>query len=183
MCGGILYFGAQGVPKLNLDNREAQSFERLLGVLREEFEIIDTIQEEMLRVVLKKWLIKATRIVKVQNNFVGGNDSKTELLKQFNILVEKNYKKHHKVKDYAKLLNISPKTISNQFKILGQESPSMIIQQRIIIEAKRYHLYSSLSIKEIAFKLGFVDASSFSHYFKTRTGISPKQFKEIYYQG
>lgn len=43
-CEGILYFGAQGVPKLNLDNREAQSFERLLDVLCEEFEIIDTIE-------------------------------------------------------------------------------------------------------------------------------------------
>jgi len=37
-CEGILYFGAQGVPKLNLDNREAQSFERLLGVLCEDIE-------------------------------------------------------------------------------------------------------------------------------------------------
>jgi len=181
-CEGILYFGAQGVPKLNLDNKEVQSFERLLEVIHEEFEIIDTIQEEMLRIVLKKWLIKATRIAKVQNNIVGWSNSKTEVLRQFKILVEKNYKTHHKVSDYAKLLNMSPKTISNQFKILGQESPSVIIQQRIIIEAKRYMLYSNLSIKEIAFKLGFDDASSFSHYFKSRTGVSSKQFKETYYQ-
>ena len=179
-CEGILYFGAQGIPKLNLEKKEVQSFERLVEVLREEFEIIDTIQEEMLRVVLKKWLIKATRIAKKQDSFVADADCQSEMVRQFKILVEKYFKQYHKVKDYAKLLNLSPKTISNQFRILGHDNPSIVIQQRIIIEAKRYLLYSNLSIKEIAFKLGFVDASSFSNYFKIRTEISPKKFKEIY---
>ena len=177
-CDGILYFGAQGVPIIDLDEKETLSFERLLGVLREEFEVIDVIQEEMLRAILKKWLIKSTRILKRQSNFIGENEPKMELLRQFKILLEKNYRTQHKVKDYADLLNKSPKTISNQFKRLGQESPSMMIQQRIITEAKRYLLYTSLSIKEIAFALGFEDAPSFSHYFKAKSGISPKHFKE-----
>ena len=177
-CEGVLYFGAQGVPILNLYKKEVQSFDRLLEVLKEEFEVVDTIQEEMLRTILKKWLIKATRILKIQQKFVYENESKMELLRQFKILLEQHYKQFHKVNDYAKLLNKSPKTLSNQFKKLGQESPSMMIQQRIIIEAKRYLLYSQLSIKEIAFKLGFEDASALSHYFKSKTGISPSHFKQ-----
>ena len=43
----------------------------------------------MLRVILKKWLIKSTRILKAQNNFIHVEERKTELLRQFNILVEK----------------------------------------------------------------------------------------------
>lgn len=178
-CNGILYFGTQGVPIIDLDDTEIHSFTRLLGVLREEFEVVDEIQEEMLRAILKKWLIKSTRILKRQYNFIGENGPKVELLRQFKILVEKNYREYHKVSDYAKLLNKSPKTIANQFKLLGQESPSMLIQQRIISEAKRYLLYSSLSIKEIAFHLGFEEAPSFSHFFKSKTKISPKHFKEM----
>lgn len=181
-CDGILYFGAQGVPIIDLNEQEIQSFGRLLGVLQEEFEISDAIQEEMLRVILKKWLIKSTRILKKQNNFIGENEPKMELLRQFKILLEKNYRTYHKVSDYAQLLNKSPKTIANQFKLLGQESPSMMIQERIIIEAKRYLLYSTLSIKEIAFKLGFEEAPSFSHYFKSKTSLSPNHFKEIYHK-
>lgn len=179
-CDGILYFGTQGVPIIDLNHQETQSFSRLLRVLQEEFEIIDAIQEEMLRIILKKWLIKSTRILKRQNNFIGENEPKFELLRQFKILLEKKYREYHKVSDYAELLNKSPKTIANQFNLLGQESPSMLIQQRIIIEAKRYLLYSSLSIKEIAFNLGFEEAPSFSHYFKSKTGISPRHFKEIH---
>ena len=164
-CDGILYFGAPGVPVINLDEKEVERFSRLIGVLEEEFEIVDPIQEEMLRTILKKWLIKSTRILKRQENFVRENEPKAELLRQFNILVEKHYRQYHQVKDYAQLLNRSPKTIANQFKILGQESPSMMIQQRLIIEAKRYLLYAELSVKEIAFKLGFEDASTFFSFF------------------
>ncbi|MFT5168160.1 MAG: AraC-like DNA-binding protein [Saprospiraceae bacterium] len=102
------------------------------------------------------------------------NEPKMELLRQFKILLEKKYKEYHKVSDYANLLNKSPKTITNQFKLLGQESPSVLIQQRIIIEAKRYLISSSLSIKEIVFNLGFDDAPSFSHYFKSKTTFAPK---------
>ena len=176
-CEGLLYFGTSGVPLIHLGPKEVDSFNRLTGVLQEEFVIVDSIQEEMLRVILKKWLIKATRILKAQEQFVDQSEPRSELLRQFRILVEKNYTAHHKVSDYAKLLNKAPKTIANQFKLLGQESPSKIIQQRILAEAKRYLLFSPLSVKEIGFKLGFEDANSFSHFFKRITNIAPSEFR------
>ena len=180
-CDGILYFGAPGVPVLDLEDKEVESFSRLIGILKEEFEIVDPIQEEMLRTILKKWLIKSTRILKRQENFVRENEPKAELLRQFNILLEKHYREFHQVKEYAQLLNRSPKTIANQFKLLGQESPSMMIQQRLVIEAKRYLLYAELSVKEIAFRLGFEDASTFSHFFKSKTGAAPKKFRAMHH--
>jgi len=180
-CEGVLYFGAQGIPVIDLNgNNQVESFERLRGILQEEFEIEDTIQEEMLRVVLKKWLIKSTRIIKEQQTFIGTFEPKTELLRQFNLFLEKNYRKYHKVSDYAQLLNKSPKTIANQFKLLGLDSPSKMIQQRLIVEAKRYLMYSTYSVKEIAFHLGFEDASAFSNYFKHRASLTPGQFRELY---
>ncbi len=182
-CEGVLYFGAKGIPIIDLNSsNQIESFERLIGVLQEEFEISDTIQEEMLRVVLKKWLIKSTRIIKEQQTFVGTFEPKAELLRQFNLFLEKHYRKYHKVSDYAQLLNKSPKTIANQFKLLGLDSPSKMIQQRILVEAKRYLMYSDLSIKEIAFHLGFEDASAFSNYFKKRASITPGQFRTLYFK-
>jgi len=80
------------------------------------------------------------------------------------------------VKDYADLLNKSPKTISNQFRLLGQETPSKIIQERIVAEAKRNLLYSTNSMKEIAFKLGFENATNFFHFFKSQVGVPPSEF-------
>ena len=182
-CEGVLYFGALGIPRVDLKNqKQIDSFNRLIAILEEEFEITDSIQEEMLRVILKKWLIKSVRIAKTQQKYFGKHEIKAELYRQFNLVLEKNYRKYHKVSDYAKLLNKSPKTIANQFKILGQESPSKLIQHRIILEAKRYLIHSDLLIKEIAFHLGFEDASAFSNYFFNRAGITPSRFREIYFK-
>ncbi|MEL7122014.1 MAG: helix-turn-helix domain-containing protein, partial [Bacteroidota bacterium] len=158
--------------------KEEVSFMRLLDVLEEEFEIVDSIQEEMLRVIVKKLLIKSTRLYKSQCKEIQGKDSKIELMRQFRISLEKNFKQLRKVSEYANLLNKSPKTLTNVFKQLDEESPSKMIQQRIVAEAKRYLLYSSLSVKEIAYTLGFEDASAFSQYFKNFVGVAPLGFRE-----
>ncbi|WP_232516389.1 helix-turn-helix domain-containing protein [Chitinophaga caeni] len=53
-----------------------------------------------------------------------------------------------------------------------------MIQNRILLEAKRLLQASECSIKEIAYELGFNDLAYFSNFFKTQTGYSPRQFKE-----
>ncbi|STD11909.1 helix-turn-helix domain-containing protein [Chryseobacterium carnipullorum] len=53
-----------------------------------------------------------------------------------------------------------------------------MIAQRLILEAKRELSFGALTIKEIAFKLGFSDASYFSRFFKKQTGRNPEGFKE-----
>ncbi|MCH5685442.1 helix-turn-helix domain-containing protein [Niabella sp. W65] len=53
-----------------------------------------------------------------------------------------------------------------------------MIQQRVLLEAKRLLQSTDLSIKEIAFELGFVDHAYFSNFFKSHTGATPTEFKE-----
>jgi len=53
-----------------------------------------------------------------------------------------------------------------------------IINDRVILEAKRQLLHSSLKIKEIAFYLGFEDPSYFVKFFKRQTGYLPAEFRE-----
>jgi AraC-like DNA-binding protein len=176
-CNGVLFFGSQGIPVIDLDEVSTRYFQRLVDELVEEFDVRDTIQEEMLRIVVKRWLIKSTRLLKEQHNYIGEDEPRLELVRQFRILLEMHYKDCHKVSDYAKLLNKSPKTMSNKFKHLDLPSPREMILDRIFLGAKRYLLYTELSVKEVAFKLGFNDASSFSHFFKNRSQYSPSKFR------
>ena len=53
-----------------------------------------------------------------------------------------------------------------------------LINDRIILEAKRMIRYSDLRIKEIAFDLGFKDDSYFAKLFKRNVGMSPVEFRE-----
>ena len=176
-CMGVLFFSNELNPIFQLNEKEHLQFERLHEDIVEEFTNEDSIQEEMLQLLLKNFIIKSTRILKKQLEYSENNSSKHHLLKQFNILVEEFYKKEHQVKFYADQLFKSPKTLSNTFHDLGT-SPLQIIQNRIVEETKRLLLYSDKSFKEIAFELGYYDASHLSRLFKNQVKIAPTLFKK-----
>jgi AraC family transcriptional regulator, transcriptional activator of pobA len=57
-----------------------------------------------------------------------------------------------------------------------------LIHKRIILEAKRLLINEHLDILQIAFELGFKDASYFARFFKRSTGLSPTQFRNDIYK-
>ena len=66
---------------------------------------------------------------------------------------------------------------SNSFAKYGK-SPLQIIHDRIVLETKRQLLYTDRSSKEIAYDIGFDDASHLSRLFKKQTSMSPSEFKK-----
>ena len=88
------------------------------------------------------------------------------------------FKQQHQVQYYAGLLNKSPKTISNIFTLYSKKTPLQVIQERIVVEARRLFLYTDKSVKEIADFLGFENAAHFSKFFKKCTSQNPSDFKK-----
>jgi AraC-like DNA-binding protein len=177
-CMGMLFYGSSNAPIALLNDREISSFEAILTLLMEEFEIKDQIQGEMLRTLLKRILITATRLIKNEGFTESMSFKQVELIRKFNILVEHHFKEKHQVADYAKLLFKSPKTLSNFFKKHNAPSPLKIINERITAEAKRLLLYSDKSAEEIAYELGYQEPSHFSKFFKKQVGVSPLSFRK-----
>ncbi len=177
-CVGVLFYGAKDPLFLRLDTAEQRKFEALLMVFDDEFSTHDTIQGEMLRMLLKRLIIKLTRLAKDQyvNPALSGKD--LDIVRQFNLLVEIHFRNLHAVSDYADLLNKSPKTLSNLFGLYNQQSPLHAIHERIALEAKRLLLYTNKSTKEIAYKLGFGEVAHFSRFFKNQAGQAPSLFKD-----
>ncbi len=177
-CKGLLFFGANQLPIITLDEINSKKFEILWSVFGAEMEYSDELQMEMLQMLLKRFLILATRIYKTQNQISVIQSSKVDVIRNYNYLVETHYKTKHSVVEYADLMNKPAKSLTNLFAHHLHKSPLKIIQDRIYTEAKKYLLYSGRSIKETAFELGFDDIQSFSRFFKNKHGISPKEFKE-----
>ena len=176
-CNGLLFFGSNQTPIILLNQNEVQVLTYLISVLKDEFDIVDGNREEMLRILLKRFIIRCTRLAK-QQLFKGDiSINEVDIVRLFNVLVEENYKKLKKVSDYASLMNKSPKTISNIFNQYSELSPLQIIHQRVIIEAKRLFNYTSKSAKEIGQELGFDDAAQFSKFFKNVTGKSISEYR------
>jgi len=99
-------------------------------------------------------------------------------LAKFNELIDLHFKEEKQIGFYAEKLHIS----SNYLNILCKKnldvSATHLIQKRLILEAKRMLQSTELTIKEIAFDLGFVDHAYFSNFFKNQTKLSPTQFRE-----
>jgi AraC-like DNA-binding protein len=99
-------------------------------------------------------------------------------LAKFNMLIEQHFKTEKLVTFYASKLNVSANYLNILCKKNLNISATQLIQQRVLLEAKRLLQSTDLSIKEIAFELGFVDHAYFSNFFKSHTGATPTEFKE-----
>ncbi|MEL6637607.1 MAG: helix-turn-helix domain-containing protein [Bacteroidota bacterium] len=177
-CNGILFFGTQDLPIISIPSGQVRKFSILLEVMVEEFQTRDNIQGDMLQMLLKRLIIICTRLAKEQLTFRELDPGQVDTVRQFNVLVDVHFKTKRKVKDYSDLMHKSPKTLSNLFALYNQKSPQQIIQERVVLEAKRLLLFTDKQTQEIAYELGFDDPGYFSRYFKRIAGSSPSDFKE-----
>lgn len=99
-------------------------------------------------------------------------------LAAFNMLIDEFFKDQKFVAFYADKLHISANYLNILCKKHLKISATQLIQQRICTEAKRMLQSTALSIKEIAFELGFVDHAYFSNFFKSQIRMSPTDFRE-----
>lgn len=99
-------------------------------------------------------------------------------LKSFQNLVEEHFLSEKNLAFYADLLHVTSNTLSKKIKSKFNKTPSQIIQERVILEAKKQIHLTRKSIKEIAIELNFNDEFHFSKYFKKHVGISPTQFRK-----
>lgn len=180
-CDGILFNNVLALPMVTIEKSEQNTIANLFQNIKEELKNQDSSSEEMMRTYLKQIIIRATRVWKKDN--LAQNKSITvhtdqELFRDFGRLVEIHFREKHSVADYADLLNYAPKTLANKFNKLHLENPNDIIKNRIVLEAKRLLFYTELSVKEIAYQLGYDDPAYFNRLFAQKTGLSPALFKK-----
>ena len=182
-CDGILFHNVYEIPVVYLENENAAAFKNTLQEMKAEFELDDTSMEEMLRILLKRIIIKSTRIWKLAHQLINeGVREEVEFLRRFSQMVEWNYTKHHTVAEYANMLNISPKALNKRITRHSKTSPNNTIKNRIILEAQRLLAHTRLSVKEIGYKLGYDDTSYFIRLFTKQVKYSPRNFRLQYQQ-
>jgi len=179
-CVGFLFYGIQHPMFIKLNEEESEEIAHLEKVFFNELMLKDNFQGEMLRTLLKRVIIKTTRMAKLQSEtYQQFPDERMNIIRKFSLLLESNFKEHHEVSFYASELNKSPKTLSNVFALLKQPAPSVLIRNRISLEAKRYLHYTEKTAKEIAFQLGFESPAHFSRFFKMYCGTNISEFRNL----
>lgn len=176
--GFVKYAIFQRKIVLNLSETQTKEFLKLAEVIEQEHN-----QEDhqnlifILQNLVLVWVNKMQSIaqpVYSKNNFI----NQGILFQQFVSLLDKNYTKHKDISFYCTELGCTSKKLSQVLnEILGKPTNEIIIDT-IILEAKRKLCYTNLSVKEIAYELGYDNPFYFSRIFKNKEKQSPEEFRK-----
>ncbi|HVS76302.1 MAG TPA: helix-turn-helix domain-containing protein, partial [Steroidobacteraceae bacterium] len=100
-----------------------------------------------------------------------------ELVARFRELVESGFRRHVGVARYAQALQTSESRLLRACAAVTGDSPLELVHLRLLIEAERQLRYTSMSVAQIAYYLGFEDPAYFSRFFTRRMGFSPRAFR------
>ncbi|MCT2561960.1 AraC family transcriptional regulator [Chryseobacterium herbae] len=114
-----------------------------------------------------------------ENNCEISTESRAvQLTRKFRILIRKEFKTMKSPSVYAGLLNISPGYLTEVIREVTGKSAQHWIHQEILIEAKRLLSFTQLTVKEIAYELGYNDHTYFSRLFSRTEGFPPSEFRD-----
>lgn len=184
-CDGLLFNNLQNMPMTRLNPENTRIVDNIFRSIKEELKIVQAQQEEMLRIYLKQLIIFATRLWSAQQlgDLPNSPDADTGFFRRFSLLVETHYKEKHAVSDYAAIMGLAPKTLTQKLRRMNLTHPNEVIKDRIMLEAKRLLIHTSMSAKEIAYHLGYEDPAYFNRLFTSKAGENTSDFRKKYNQG
>lgn len=177
---------AETVPPRVLNPELFAEFELLYLQILKEYNSASPYRMRMIAAIFVVILLKIKEhFWKDYNPIYEGNRS-SEIVKNFKRALEKHFRdlssglldQQYRVQDYADLQHLHPNYLSSVIKNKTGKAIGTWISEKTIAEAKSLLQNSSVSIKEIAYRLGFTESAHFSNYFKKHTAQSPVLYRK-----
>jgi AraC family transcriptional activator of pobA len=166
----------QGGHELLLTDQDLVFAEDLIAKINTENRNPGEWQQRMLAAYLTVLLTYLSKLYVEQYSALNTSAEKM-LLKAYQAKINECFRELKEVGDYALQLNISPGHLSDVVKIQSGKPAIKHIHERLVLEARRLLFHTDNSLKEIAFDLGFSDASYFNRFFKRETDLTPAAYR------
>lgn len=161
-----------------VDSEQRKQLDPLFATLSDEYAQHKPGRDAMLHALitmLSIWLDR--RSLALSSSEMPAHERGREHLLAFTRLVGMHFRQHWSIEHYAEQLNISAAWLNSLCRRLTDQSALQIINQRLLLEAKRDLVYTTLTVNQISDRLGFSEPAYFSRFFKRCTGQAPKQFR------
>ena len=171
------YFDAPHI--INLSQQESLVIQSAFKNIIVEYERTSPEKDSLLCNFIIILLLRVREIYRVRVKELKKNTSRHEQLANgFKLLVEKHFIETRSVSEYARMLCISPKHLSEVVSDTFGRSPLQIIHDLLLLEAKVQLKATDKSVSEIAYYLQFDDQPHFTNFIKKRTGLSPYELRK-----
>lgn len=182
------FFGYSVNEALFLSEKEELVItEIFLNIQREYHSNIDKFSQNIIIAQIELLLNYCERYY--QRQFITRKKSGHQILERLEDLLNYDFSRDNLIENglptaqqIAKSLNISPNYLGSLLKTLTGQTTQQHIHNKLIEKAKEKLSTTNLSISEIAYELGFEHPQSFSKLFKTKTNVSPLEFRHSFNQ-
>ncbi|WP_298608994.1 helix-turn-helix domain-containing protein [uncultured Thiothrix sp.] len=156
-------------------------FKNYLDLIRQELKQPYTGHEAILSWLIGTLLMTLWRQLQYSNAQMHHNPKSSQIFQQFRQAVEQHYREQWDVQAYAKALHMSVSSLNRLCQEKAGNSAKALIQERVLLEAKRRLIYTQESLERVAESLGFKDPAYFSRFFKNLAGVPPSDYRKAKY--
>ncbi len=141
-------------------------------------------QEAPGRTALVEWLVRAALLHVARAHLAAARSDqgirglgRAERFAGFRKLVEDHYREHWPLARYAASLKITEGQLNRLARNVAGTSAAELVQQRLLLEARRRLIHVAAPVAQIAYELGYQDPAYFCRIFKKRVGLTPSAFR------
>lgn len=176
------FYSYQNPPVLELAHTKLYELNLKFQEAYKEYLQTNLLRELKIVNALNYIYIELTRAYTVNINLEKLNSSNySSILESLENLINTHFYKEKFPKFYAQKLSITTKHLNRVVKKTINKTTSQLISERIILEAKRLIVHSHDNLANIAYTLEFSDYAYFSKFFKSKTGMTPLDFRKKYF--
>jgi len=151
--------------------------EEAVGLMTRELNWSAPGQRAVVEAALLTVMVRALRRAHLQGAPARADGRQAALVARFRDRVEQRFRLREPIAVHARELGVSPTALRLACAEVAGASPSRIIDDRALLEARRLLLYSNLSVGEVAYSVGFEDQAYFSRFFTRHVGQPPRDYR------
>jgi AraC-like DNA-binding protein len=161
---------------ITLDDASKERVRKIFQILNQLLHTEQQLTDSEIILAYLNLLLSELNIAYFKNETIDIVNTNLSKFVEFKLMVETHLTEQASIKTIAEKLALTTNSLYRLVKEYSGTSPKEFLTNRLMIEAQRKLRYSNLSVKELAYELGFNDPDYFSRLFKKSTGKSISDF-------